>query len=247
MVLKAPYSVSFTTSGFCTGCGHGLAVRLVAEVIEEMNFSEKLLAVLDVACGSLAIDAWKFDTVMAAHGRPLPVALGIKKTRPDHPVMAYIGDGAAYSIGMAEMMHCGLRNDNIVAVVINNNVYGMTGGQCAPTSLPGQKTTSTPYGKDPSVSGMPFRIEQAFSGFKVGYLARGALCDAANIIKSKKMLRTAFEKHMAGDGLCLVELLSPCPTNLNLTPVATMEHISNEVIKYFPLGEFQNNTREALK
>jgi len=245
MILRAPETVSFTTSGFCPGCGHGLAVRLIAEVMEEMALSEKLLAVLDVACGSLAIDAWKFDTVMAAHGRPLPVAVGIKKTRPDHPVMAYIGDGAAYSIGMAEMMHCGIRNDNIVAVVINNNVYGMTGGQCAPTTLPGQKTTSTPYGKDPDISGMPFQVEAAFSGFKVGYLARGGLFDVPTINRSKMLLRTAFEKHMAGDGFCLVELLSPCPTNLHLLPVATMERIRTEVTVYFPLGEFQNNTREG--
>ncbi|AET67505.1 2-oxoacid:ferredoxin oxidoreductase, beta subunit [Desulfosporosinus orientis DSM 765] len=245
MILKAPETVSFTTSGFCPGCGHGLAVRLIAEVAEEMNLSEQLLTVLDVACGSLAIDAWKFDTIMAAHGRPIADAIGVKMVRPDHPVLAYIGDGAAYSIGMAEMMHCGLRNDNIIAIVINNNVYGMTGGQCAPTSLPGQKTMSTPYGKDPDRCGMPLQIEKAFSGFKVGYLARGAMCDVPNINKAKKMIKKAFEKSMAGDGFCLVELLSPCPTNLHLSPVANMERITNEVMNYFPIGEFQNNTKEA--
>ena len=121
MRLVAPETVTFTQSGFCPGCGHGLAVRLIAEVMEEMGLSEKLLAVVDVACGSLNIDSWRFDTVMAAHGRPVATAVGIKKVRPENPVLAYIGDGAAYSIGMAETMHTALRNDNVVTVVINNS------------------------------------------------------------------------------------------------------------------------------
>lgn len=244
MKLKAPDTVTFTQSGFCPGCGHGLAVRLIAEVMEEMGLSEKLLAVVDVACGSLNIDSWRFDTIMAAHGRPLPTAVGVKKTRPDNPVMAYIGDGAAYSIGMAETMHCAIRNDNIVAIVINNSLYGMTGGQCAPTSLPGQKTTSTPRGKDPMKSGMPFNVVDAFTGFDIAYLSRGALTTPADINKSKKYIRKAFEKQLAGEGFSLVELLSPCPTNLNMTPVASVERITNEMIQYFPLGEFKDSKEE---
>ena len=149
MRLVAPETITFTQSGFCPGWGHGLAVRLIAEVMEEMGLSEQLLAIVDVACGSLNIDSWRFDTIMAAHGRPVATAIGVKKVRPENPVMAYIGDGAAYSIGMAETMHAALRNDNVVTIVINNSLYGMTGGQCAPTSLPGQITTSTPRGKDP--------------------------------------------------------------------------------------------------
>jgi 2-oxoglutarate ferredoxin oxidoreductase subunit beta len=244
MKLKAPDTVTFTQSGFCPGCGHGLAVRIIAEVMEEMGLSEKLLAVVDVACGSLNIDSWRFDTIMAAHGRPIATAVGVKKVRPENPVMAYIGDGAAYSIGMAETMHTAIRNDNVVTIVINNSLYGMTGGQCAPTSLPGQKTTSTPRGKDPKKCGMPFNIVDAFSGLDIAYLSRGALSDAANINKSKKMVRKAFEKHMAGEGFCLVELLSPCPTNLNMTPVKSVERITNEMVKYFPLGEFKDKKEE---
>ncbi|MCL2865636.1 MAG: thiamine pyrophosphate-dependent enzyme [Lachnospiraceae bacterium] len=240
MKIKAPDTVTFTKSGFCPGCGHGLAVRLIAEVMEEMGLSDKLLTVVDVACGSLNIESWKFDTVLAAHGRPLPVAVGIQKVRKDNPVVAYIGDGAAYSIGMAETMHCALRNDNILTIVINNSLYGMTGGQCAPTSLPGQVTTSTPHGKDPKKAGMPFKVEDAFGGFEsIAYLARGSMTDAANMNKSKKMLRKAFDKHMAGQGFCLVELLSPCPTNLGLPPLANIDWIADEMMKYFPLGEFR--------
>ena len=123
MRLVAPETITFTQSGFCPGCGHGLAVRLIAEVMEEMGLSEKLLAIVDVACGSLNIDSWRFDTIMAAHGRPIATAVGVKKVRPENPVMAYIGDGAAYSIGMAETMHTAIRNDNVVTVVINNSLY----------------------------------------------------------------------------------------------------------------------------
>ena len=244
MRLVAPETITFTQSGFCPGCGHGLAVRLIAEVMEEMGLSEKLLAIVDVACGSLNIDSWRFDTIMAAHGRPIATAVGVKKIRPENPVMAYIGDGAAYSIGMAETMHTAIRNDNVVTIVINNSLYGMTGGQCAPTSLPGQITTSTPRGKDPKKAGMPFRVEQAFTGFDIAYLARGSMADAKGMMQSKKYIRKAFEKHMKGEGFCLVEL-SPCPTNLNMTPVKSVERIKNEMIKYFPLGEFKDKKEEA--
>ena len=226
MRLVAPETITFTQSGFCPGCGHGLAVRLIAEVMEEMGLSEKLLAIVDVACGSLNIDSWRFDTIMAAHGRPIATA-------------------AAYSIGMAETMHTAIRNDNVVTIVINNSLYGMTGGQCAPTSLPGQITTSTPRGKDPKKAGMPFRVEQAFTGFDIAYLARGSMADAKGMMQSKKYIRKAFEKHMKGEGFCLVELLSPCPTNLNMTPVKSVERIKNEMIKYFPLGEFKDKKEEA--
>lgn len=244
MAMIAPERVTFKESGFCPGCGHGLAFRLISEVMEEMGLDDKLLVTVDVACCSLAIECVAFDTVMCAHGRGVATAIGMKKVRKENPVVAYLGDGAAYSIGMAETMHTALRNDNVVVITINNSLYGMTGGQCAPTTLPGQKTTSTPYGRDPKKNGMPFNVVDAFSGFKIGYLARAALCDVPNINKAKSYIKKAFEKHMAGDGLCYVELLSACPTNLNLPPVTAMERIKNEMIPYFPLGEFQDNKKE---
>lgn len=244
MRLVAPETVTFTTSGFCPGCGHGLANRLIAEVMEEMDLNEKLMAAVDVACGSLSMSAWDFDCVLSAHGRPIVTAIGMKKVRPDNVVIAYVGDGAAYSIGMAETMHAAIRNDNVIAIVINNSLYGMTGGQCAPTSLPGQITTSTPRGKDPGKMGMPFRIEHAYSGFDIAYLARGTLADAKGIIQSKKYIKKAVEKQLNGQGFCLVELLSPCPTNLNMSPVKSVEHVKNEMEKYFPLGEFKDKKEE---
>ena len=145
MKLKAPERVTWTQSGFCPGCGHGIAFRLIAEVMEELGLSDKLLLTVDVACCSLAIECVKYDTIMCAHGRGVATAIGAKKVRPENPVCAYLGDGAAYSIGMAETIHTGLRNDNVVVITVNNSLYGMTGGQMAPTTLPGQKTTSSKY------------------------------------------------------------------------------------------------------
>ena len=245
MRMIAPETVTFAHSAFCPGCGHGLAVRLIAEVAQEMELSEKLITVVDVACGSLNINSWRFDTIMAAHGRPIPTAIGIKKVRKENPVLAYLGDGAAYAIGMAEMMHAGIRNDNIITIVINNSLFGMTGGQCAPTSLPGQVTTSTPHGKNPDQWGKPFKIEDASPGLDIAYLARGSMADAKGITVSRKYIKKAFEKHMDGEGFCLVELLSPCPTNLNMTPVKCAQRINEEMIKYFPLGEFKDQGGHA--
>ncbi len=241
MKVKAPAGITYTSSTFCPGCGHGLIVRLIAEVMEEMNLSDKLLVAIDVACCALAYESWRFDTVLSAHGRPVVTAIGIKKVRKKNPVLAYLGDGAAYSIGLAETMHAAIRNDNVVTIIANNTVYGMTGGQTAPTTLPGQRTTSSPHGRDPEKTGKPFRIEEALSGLDVAYLARGALTSPAEIQKTKKMVRKAFEKHMANEGFSLVEILSPCPTNLNLTPVKNMQRITEEVIPIFPLGEFKNS------
>ena len=239
MKSETPETDAFTASGFCNGCGHVSAARSIIEVAREMGLSEKLLTTVDVACSSLLINAWHFDTIMATHGRAFATAVGVKRVRPENPVMAYMGDGAAYSIGMAETMHTALRNENIIAIVINNSVYGMTGGQCTPTSLPGQITPSTPHGKDPKKAGMPFRVEQAFTGFDIAYLARGSLADAEAVAQSKEYIRKAFEKHMRGEGFCLVELLSPCPSKLNLTPAENAERIKSEMTKYFPLGEFK--------
>ncbi len=239
MKLKAPETVMFSNTGLCPGCGHGLVRRIVAEVAEELDIEEKLLVAMDVACCSLNIDHWRFDSIMAAHGRTIPTACGVKRVRPDHVVMAYQGDGAAYSIGLAETMHAALRNENVVVLVVNNSVYGMTGGQMAPTSLPGQKTTSSRSGKDPEKWGMPFDIMKAYSGMDAALLARAELGSPAGILQAKVYLKKAFEKQMNGEGFCLVELLSPCPTNLNLPPVKAAERVRDEMTKYFPVGEYR--------
>lgn len=238
MKLQAPETITFAPTSFCPGCGHGLAVRLIAEVVEEMGLREKLIAVVDVACGSLNIDTWRFDTIMAAHGRPVADAIGAKTVRKESPVMAYIGDGAAYSIGLAETMFAAIRNDNVMVFVINNTIFGMTGGQMAPTTLPGQKTASSPNGKDAKRYGQPFDITKVMAGMDIAYLARGVLAGVKGIHESKRYIRKAFEKHMKKEGLCFVELLSPCPTNLFMKPVDCTRHLLDNATRYFPIGEF---------
>ena len=149
MVIKAPDRITYTDGhSFCPGCGHGTAIRLIGEVLQELKLEEDSIIVLDVACGGMPIDVWRYDTIEAAHGRPVPTAVGVKMVRPDQPVLAYLGDGAAYSIGIAETIHSARRNDNIAVIVLNNCVFGMTGGQMSPTTLQGQVTTSSPDGKN---------------------------------------------------------------------------------------------------
>lgn len=238
MSLRIPETISFAPqSGFCPGCGHGMAVHLIAEVMRDMDLEEKLLTVVDVACGSLNIDNWHFDTIMAAHGRPIPTAVGVKHTRPNNPVMAYIGDGAAYSIGIAETLHSALRNDNITVVVVNNGIYGMTGGQMAPTTLPGTKTTSSPKGKDHSKYGT-INITHMLKSMDIAYHARGAMVDVPNMRKAQKYLKKAFEKQMNNEGFSLVELLSPCPTNYHMTPLQSKQYVKDNMRDFFEVGEF---------
>ena len=247
MNLRKPDRIgTVTESGFCPGCGHGIVCRLIAEVAEELKNDEKLIMVHDVACGSIATMNSRFDSIVAAHGRPVPVASGYQKVRPDNVVCAYLGDGSAYSIGTAELVHAALRNDNITAVVVNNTVYGMTGGQMAPTTLPGEKTMSSVYGKDPEHYGT-LNVMDLLEKQKIAYLARGEIYDVASIAKSKKMIKKAFENQISKKGFSLVEILSPCPTNLHMTPLKARAYMHEEAIKYFPLGEFIDVAKEGSR
>lgn len=238
MKLKVPDSLSSPGVSFCPGCAHGISDRIIAEAVEELGMREKFIPTVDVACGAWSMNIWDFDTVMCAHGRPMVVAAGIKRVRPDALVAAYLGDGAAYSIGTSETMHCALRNENIVAIVLNNGVFGMTGGQMAPTTLPGQKTASSPKGRDPKTQGSLFDVVKTIEHMDIAYLARAALDCPANITKAQRYIKKAFEKQMRGEGFCLIELLGACPTNWGLSPADACERIRTETLKYYELGEF---------
>ena len=236
MKLKAPETV-FSSAGFCPGCGHGLATRLIGEVSEELGIQKKMLAVVDVACCSFNIDYWRYDTIMAAHGRDIPTAVGVKHIRPENPVFAYLGDGAAYSIGMAETIHAALRNDNICVFVVNNSVFGMTGGQMAPTTLVGQKTTTSPYGRDEDWCGAPLKVSEMLAEVPCSYyIERVAVNNTPNIVKAKKAISKAFHYQMEGKGFTMVEVLSACPTNWGLSPIKAMEWLEENMIPYYPLG-----------
>ena len=244
MKLKAPETV-FSSAGFCPGCGHGLATRLIGEVSEELGIQEKMLAVVDVACCSFNIDYWRYDTIMAAHGRDIPTAVGVKHIRPANPVFAYLGDGAAYSIGMAETVHAALRNDNICVFVVNNSVFGMTGGQMAPTSLPGQITQTSPYGRDVKTQGYPIRICELLATLDApAYLARVTVNKVKNVKNAKACIKKAFENQIQGKGFSLVEVLSACPTNWGLEPQKALEWIDEKMIPYYPLGVYRDKEGE---
>ena len=244
MKLKAPETV-FSSAGFCPGCGHGLATRLIGEVSEELGIQEKMLAVVDVACCSFNIDYWRYDTIMAAHGRDIPTAVGVKHIRPANPVFAYLGDGAAYSIGMAETIHAALRNDNICVFVVNNSVFGMTGGQMAPTTLLGMKTATTPYGRDPRLNGYPYKIAEMMAHLDgATYITRQSVHTAANVRKCKKAIRKAFENSMAGNGFSLVEVVSTCNSGWKLSPVASNQWLAENMLPFYPLGDIKDVKKE---
>ncbi|HHW95043.1 MAG TPA: 2-oxoglutarate oxidoreductase [Mogibacterium sp.] len=240
MKYKVPTTVDVMKTTFCSGCGQGVVNRLIGEIMEELGTAEKLVVTTDVACGAMNVDFWNFDTIVGAHGRPLPTATAVKKVRPDCLSLAHLGDGAAYNIGMAETMHAAIRDDDVFALVLNNCVFAMTGGQTSATTMLGQKTKSSIQGRKVEVEGKPFHIENALSGMDIAYLARGSIESVPSIRKTKQYLKTAFEKHKNNEGFVLVEILTPCPTNWGMTPVESMKRIKEEVMVEYPVGEFIN-------
>lgn len=242
MNLKVPESMSPERSvGWCPGCGHGIIMRCLAEVVQELGLDEKLIMVEDVACGCLDQGIYKWDSIGTAHGRPIIAAAGVKRARPDCVVVAHPGDGSAYSIGTESTIHCALRNENILALVVNNCVFGMTGGQMSPESLPGQVTTSSPAGRNTAVNGNTFDAVKILGSTDIAYLARASVSTPANVIKTQKMIKKALQKQLDGKGFCLLEVLSPCPTNWGFPDdkaYKALEHMHEYQEKYYELGEF---------
>ena len=230
---------------FCPGCGHGIVNRVLAEVLEEMNLAEDTIGALAVGCGCLIMDTFGIDWVQAPHGRAAAVAVGIKRMRPQNPVITYQGDGDALSIGFSETMYAAIRNENITAIIVNNGIFGMTGRQMAPTSLVGQQTTPSHKGRDAALAGNPLDAVKQVSQLEVGYVARGSVASAKDIRQRKKDIRKALEVQMAGGGYSLVEVLSPCPTNWKMGMDASLDHIQQTVKQVFPLGEFVKNGEQA--
>jgi len=240
LIYKRPESLSDTVTHYCPGCTHGVAHRLVAEVIDEMGLREKTIGVAPVGCSVFAYNYFNTDYVEAAHGRAPAMATGIKRVLPDCTVYTYQGDGDLASIGMAEIMHAAARGENISVIFINNAIYGMTGGQMAPTTLPGMRTTSSPNGRDVELSGYPIRMSEMLANMDgAGYIVRRSLHNPANIRKAKKAIRLAFETQEHGLGFSMVELLSSCPTNWKVTPNEALNFIAEHMIPVFPLGDYK--------
>ncbi len=234
---KAPSTI-YGVNSFCPGCGHGIVIRLIAEAVEEMGLAENAIGVLAVGCSCLTNRYLALDLMQAAHGRAAASAGAIKRCRPEKLIFTYQGDGDAASIGIAETLYSAQRNEGFTQIIVNNGVYGMTGGQMSPTTLVGQKTTTSVQGRDPEVMGMPLKISELISSFDVAYLARGSVHNAASIRKTKKYIQKAFETQMNQGGYTCVEVISPCPTNWHLTPLQAVDRIEKEVLAYYPLGEF---------
>ena len=234
---KIPDTI-YAANSFCPGCGHGIVIRLIGEVLDEMGMSDRAIGVLAVGCACLTNRSLAVDLMQSAHGRGAAAAAGIKRTRPANLVFSYQGDGDAISIGIAETIYSAQRNEKFTQIIVNNGVFGMTGGQMSPTTLIGQKTATSESGRSAELNGNPVNIMGLLGQFSVAYLARGSIHDAANILKTKQYIRTAFEKQMRGEGYTCVEIISPCPTNWHMTPQQASARIENEVLDVYPLGEF---------
>ena len=243
-IFSRPKSMTDVSMSYCAGCGHGVAHRLVAEAIDELDIREKTIGIAPVGCAVFAYDYWNFDVAEAAHGRPPAVATGIKRILPDRVVFTYQGDGDLIAIGTAEIIHAANRGENITVIFVNNGVYGMTGGQMAPTTLIGQKTTTTPFGRDTNLAGYPIRVCELLSSLEgTTYLERVAITDPKNIIKAKKAIKKAFQVQLDKKGFSLVEVLSSCPTDWELTPEESIKWIEEKMIPYFPLGVVKDKTK----
>jgi 2-oxoglutarate ferredoxin oxidoreductase subunit beta len=249
VVYSRPQSLTDTPTSYCPGCTHGVANRLVAEVLDEMGLRETTIGVAPVGCSVFIYNFFECDFVQAAHGRAPAMATGIKRVLPECIVFTYQGDGDLASIGMGEIMHAAGRGENITVIFINNAIYGMTGGQMAPTTLPGQKTTSSPRGRDVELAGFPLRMVESLATMEgTGYSVRRSLHDPKNIRLAKKAIRMAFEAQKRGLGFSIVELLSTCPTNWNMTPQAALKWVEDYMVPVYPIGDYKvSSALEGLK
>lgn len=240
VVYQYPDSLATVQTHYCPGCTHGIAHRLLAEALDELGLREKTILVAPVGCSVFAYQYFETDACEAAHGRAPAMATGVKRVQPDKIVVTYQGDGDLVSIGAAEILHAAARGENITTIFVNNAIYGMTGGQMAPTTLPGQKTTSSPFGRDTAMTGSPIRMSELLANLDgSAYIVRRSLHDVKNIRKAKKAIITALKVQQAGLGFSMIELLSSCPTNWGIQPEKALEWIEDNMVPYFPLGDYK--------
>jgi 2-oxoglutarate ferredoxin oxidoreductase subunit beta len=239
IIYQRPNALAPVITHYCPGCTHGVAHRLVAEVIDELGITGRTIGVAPVGCAVFAYNYFNVDFAEAAHGRAPAMATGIKRVLPDRVVFTYQGDGDMAAIGLAEIMHAAGRGENLTVIFLNNANYGMTGGQMAPTSLPGQKTTSSPLGRDVETMGLPLRMAEMLAGMPgSAYVVRRSLHNVKEINRAKKAIRRAFQVQLAGLGFSMVELLSTCPTNWGVSAADAMGWIEQHMLPYYPLGDY---------
>lgn len=245
VVYARPQSLTPVVTHYCPGCTHGVIHRLVAEVLDELGVREKTIGVASVGCSVFAYNYFDLDFCQAPHGRAPAMATGVKRAQPDKMVFTYQGDGDLAAIGTAEIVHAATRGENITVIFANNAVYGMTGGQMAPTTLPGMRTTSSPNGRDVEVMGFPIKVAEMLATLSgATYIARRSVHDPGHINQTKKAIKTAFQVQMNQMGFSLVEILSACPVNWNMDPREALKFIKETMIPAYPLGDYK--VREGL-
>ena len=240
VVFQKTSMLTDTPFHYCPGCTHGIIHRLVAEVLEELGVGDTAIGIAPVGCAVFAYNYFNCDMMEAAHGRAPACATGAKRVHPDKVVFTYQGDGDLASIGAAEIVHAAARGEKITTIFVNNAIYGMTGGQMAPTSLPGQITTTSPYGRDTAHCGFPVKMSEMLAQLDgPAYIERVSVHDVPHVVAAKKAIRKAFEAQIAGKGFCMVEVLSTCPTNWGLTPQEALKWLKENMIPQFPLGVYK--------
>jgi 2-oxoglutarate ferredoxin oxidoreductase subunit beta len=239
-VFKRPECLTDVVFHFCPGCHHGIIHRLVAECIEGYRLREETIGVASVGCSVFLYDYFDVDVIEAPHGRAAAVATGVKRARPNNFVFTYQGDGDLAAIGTAEIIHAANRGERLTVIFVNNTVFGMTGGQMAPTTMAGQETTTTPFGRQLDVDGFPIKMAELLGGLPgTSFVARAAVDNPKNLMGAKKLLKKAFEVQIDGKGFGFVEILSACPTNWKMSPQQATRRVQEEMIPYFPLGVFK--------
>ncbi len=245
IVFKKPEALTDAVLHYCPGCTHGIVHRLVAEVLDELGVRGRTVAVASVGCSVFSYNYFNCDAIQAAHGRAPAVATGVKRACPESIVFTYQGDGDLAAIGTAETVHSAARGENITVIFINNAIYGMTGGQMAPTSLPGQITQTSPYGRDVNTVGYPVKVCEMLSQIDgATYLERVAVNNVKNVKAAKQAIKKAFQNQIDGKGFSLVEVLSTCPTNWGLTPEKSLAWLEENMLPYYPLGVYKDKYAE---
>ena len=245
VVFQKPKALTDAPLHYCPGCTHGIIHRLVAEAIDALGVEGKAIGVAPVGCSVMAYDYFSCDMVEAAHGRAPAVATGLKRAFPENVIFTYQGDGDLASIGMAETVHAAARNENITVIFVNNAIYGMTGGQMAPTSLPGQVTQTSPYGRDVMTAGYPIKVSEMLATLEgPAYIERVAVNSVKNVKAAGKAILKAFKNQVEGKGFSLIEVVSTCPTNWGMTPTDALKWVDENMIPYYPLGVYKDKSAE---
>lgn len=245
IVFQRPKSMADVNMHYCPGCGHGIVHRLIAETVDELDIEGQTIGIASVGCSVMNYDYFNFDVIQAPHGRAPAVATGAKRALPDNVIFTYQGDGDLAAIGTAEIVHAATRGENLTVIFINNAIYGMTGGQMAPTSLPGQVTQTTPFGRDVNVAGYPIKVCELLSTLDGVTLAQRVSIDCVkNVNEAKRAIKKGFKNQINKQGFSIIEVISSCPTNWGMRPIDSLTWVRENMLKYYPLGIYKDTVKE---